>query len=46
MLNAILDFSKIEADKLEIEHHPFLLEAAISSVISLFAPKPMKRKSS
>jgi two-component system sensor histidine kinase/response regulator len=39
ILNDILDFSKAEAGKLEVEHAPFELDAALQNVVNLIAEK-------
>ncbi len=39
ILNDILDFSKAEAGKLEVEHAPFALDAALQNVVNLIAEK-------
>ncbi len=44
LINDILDLSKIEAGKLELEHHPFLLNQVLTSVITLFSPLIEKKK--
>jgi len=43
ILNDILDFSKIEAGKLEIESRAFDLEAVVSGVSDLFAPRAAEK---
>lgn len=37
VINDILDFTKMESGKMELEEHPFSLEACISEVFSLFS---------
>lgn len=39
IINDILDFSKIEAGKMELDPHPFNLEAALEEVVALIAAK-------
>jgi signal transduction histidine kinase/DNA-binding response OmpR family regulator len=39
VINDILDFSKIESGRLELENHPFQLEACIEDTFDLFAGK-------
>ncbi|MBL6454138.1 response regulator [Belnapia sp. T6] len=39
VLNDILDFSKLEAGRVEREEVPFALEAELSTIVELFAPK-------
>jgi len=39
VLNDILDFSKLEAGMVEREEVPFVMEAEISTIVELFAPK-------
>jgi len=43
IINDILDFSKIESGKLELEHHPFDLQACIEEVLELLAPKATEK---
>jgi signal transduction histidine kinase/integral membrane sensor domain MASE1/CheY-like chemotaxis protein len=43
VINDILDFSKIEAGKLKIESAPFNLEAVVSSVVDLLAPRAAEK---
>ncbi|NJO08158.1 MAG: PAS domain S-box protein, partial [Chloroflexaceae bacterium] len=43
LINDILDFSKIEADKLELEHHLFLLRTCIESSLDLLAPQAAEK---
>jgi len=35
VVNDVLDFSKVEAGRLEIEHHPFSLQALINNSVSI-----------
>ena len=43
IINDILDFSKIESGRLELERHPFLLEAAVEEAVELFSPKAAEK---
>lgn len=43
MINDILDFSKIEAGKLELVERPFMIDQALSTVVSLLQPEAEKK---
>jgi signal transduction histidine kinase/HPt (histidine-containing phosphotransfer) domain-containing protein len=43
IINDILDFSKIESGKLELESHPFELQACIEEALDLLAPKAAEK---
>ncbi len=44
IINDVLDFSKIEAGKLEIVHQPFILNALVDNLFSLFAEVAKAKK--
>src|SRR6202142_1540128 len=43
IINDILDFSKIESGKVELEHHPFELQACVEEVMDLLVPKAAEK---
>lgn len=43
LINDVLDFSKIEAGKIEIEHHPFSLHAAVKDVVDILGVKAKQK---
>lgn len=43
VMNDILDFTKMESGRMELEEHPFLLEACISDAVDLFRAEAAKR---
>ncbi|TNJ65801.1 GAF domain-containing protein [Paenibacillus hemerocallicola] len=43
VMNDILDFTKMESGRMELEEHPFLLEACISDAVDLFRGEAAKR---
>ncbi len=43
IINDILDFSKIESGRLELERHPFVLEAAVEEAVELFSLKAAEK---
>ncbi|HUC84178.1 MAG TPA: response regulator, partial [Candidatus Acidoferrales bacterium] len=44
IINDILDFSKIEAGKMELEHRPFDLRAAVEESLDLLAPRTLEKQ--
>src|SRR5258706_5273651 len=44
IINDILDFSKIESGKLELESHPFELNACIEEALDMLAPKAAEKR--
>ncbi len=43
VINDILDFTKMESGKMELEEHPFSLEACLSEVFGLFSMEASKK---
>lgn len=43
VMNDILDFTKMESGRMELEEHPFLLEACIADAVDLFRGEAAKR---
>lgn len=43
VINDILDFTKMESGKMELEEHPFDVQACVQEVISLFAMEASKK---
>lgn len=43
VLNDVLDFTKMETGRMELEEHPFLLEACIVDAVDLFRGEAAKR---
>ncbi len=43
VINDILDFTKMESGKMELEEHPFSLEACLSEIFSLFSMEASKK---
>ncbi|WP_322907780.1 response regulator [Paenibacillus campi] len=44
VINDILDFTKMESGKMELEEHPFSLEACLSEVFGLFSMEASKKE--
>lgn len=44
IVNDILDFSKIESGRLEIEHQPFSISAALEDALDIVAPRAAEKK--
>ncbi|GAA3409870.1 ATP-binding protein [Paenibacillus hodogayensis] len=44
VMNDILDFTKMESGRMELEEHPFLLEACIADAADLFRAEASKRE--
>lgn len=44
VMNDILDFTKMESGRMELEEHPFLLDACIADAVDLFRAEAAKRE--